>query len=431
MILRPHGSTNTMPETFELDHYRMLSFHNDFQDLTILCTLLILFRQLAHNCWTTQDLIEIKKVVWLLLTDENANFGANTNPGPGATAAAGKVDADAASGSSSGMKDIVVQIEFAARKVRERSKNGSAVAGSSTVTASGSLGVGALNAGQRPSPASETLTPKPDPRGVEASGSRSGDVKENTAPTAAPTVPANGLSASDTNLLTAWLDNALSRTSTLYMLIQKRLLIHFRRWLYLHSSSSMMVLSASCASLASAMSMSSSSSSPEDSGKADEDEEGDESCGATAGAAAAAAALAVRSNDSTATSKEKAEQGQDQDRQNGNGNGPSDRTEATATLAAPAPAPAPAPSPASPPMSPEEANKAAAEALAAKLSFNTAEMEAHGLTGLEDEMVALLEKIRSVSEFNKKVYGLWYCEMIKQGRAENWLEKDRDTVDAL
>lgn len=75
-----------------------------------------------------------------------------------------------------------------------------------------------------------------------------------------------------------------------------------------------------------------------------------------------------------------------------------------------------------PEMSSEEANKAAAEALASKLSFNTAEMEAHGLTGLEDEMIALLEKIRAVTEFNKKVYGSWYRDLVIQGRSESWLE---------
>jgi len=79
-------------------------------------------------------------------------------------------------------------------------------------------------------------------------------------------------------------------------------------------------------------------------------------------------------------------------------------------------------SPPVPEISPEEANKAAAEELASKLSFNTAEMEAHGLTGLEDEMIALLEKIRAVTEFNKKVYGTWYRDLVMQGRSENWLE---------
>jgi len=78
--------------------------------------------------------------------------------------------------------------------------------------------------------------------------------------------------------------------------------------------------------------------------------------------------------------------------------------------------------PATPEPTAEETNKAAAEALAAKMSFNAAEMEAHGLTGLEDEMTVLLEKIRAVSEFNKKVYGSWYRDLVKQGKTENWLE---------
>ncbi|KAF9570228.1 hypothetical protein BGW38_008764, partial [Lunasporangiospora selenospora] len=84
--------------------------------------------------------------------------------------------------------------------------------------------------------------------------------------------------------------------------------------------------------------------------------------------------------------------------------------------------PPPPSTPSAPEIPPEEANRVAAEALADKLSFNSAEMEAHGLTGLEDEMVALLEKIRAVAEFNRKVYGGWYRDMVKQGRAESWLE---------
>jgi hypothetical protein len=104
---------------------------------------------------------------------------------------------------------------------------------------------------------------------------------------------------------------------------------------------------------------------------------------------------------------------------------PQEEKEGEATLNTSAPAGV-----APPVLSAEEANKAAAEALAAKLSFNTAEMEAHGLTGLEDEMTALLEKIRAVSEFNKKVYGSWYRDLVKQGRAERWLDSSLSTEDA-
>ncbi|KAF8934242.1 hypothetical protein BGZ58_005835 [Dissophora ornata] len=410
MILCPHESVSTMPDTFELDFYRLRLFHNDFQDLTILCVLLILFRQLAHSCWTQQDLVEIKKVVWLLLMDENADFGANTNPGPGADAAAASTSASGKdgpdAGSSSGMKDIVIQIEFAARKVRDRSKNGAASASASTSAFPAASG---------------------GPGRLVSEGNSSNNAT-NASASSASSISASGLCASDTNLLTAWLDNALSKTSTLYMLIQKRLLIHFRRWLYLHSSSSMMVLSASCASLASAMSMSSSNSAG-DLGRTDEDEE-DESCGASM---ARAQPGVTNKGDLKETPDREIANGNDEKEGNatpasesatgGVVQGQPSKNDAVSNTAAsttPAPAPAPAPTPQ---LSPEEANKAAAEALAAKLSFNAAEMEAHGLTGLEDEMTALLEKIRAVSEFNKKVYGSWYCDLVKQGRTENWLEK--------
>lgn len=416
MILRPHGSANTMPETFELDHYRLLLFHNDFQDLTILCILLILFRQLAQNCWTQQDLVEIKKVVWLLLTDENANFGANTQ-----TKSGGGQHGSGASGGSSGMKDIVIQIEFAARKVRERSVNGAAATAAATAAAGsrrsslspespipttvglrrGSLASSVQTVSMatgsnllHPMKSSVTI-PRPLSTAAAmvsptADSSKAGEVAAQAAPS---------LSASDTNLLTAWLDNALCRTSTLYELIQKRLLIHFRRWLYLHSCSSMLVLSASCASLASAISMSSSQGSDgsEDQSKGDDDEEE-----TTATSEGQSAGSSGQGNGTMATSPTK--KSHDEAEKGGQPN-------------------TPVPAGVAPPvLSPEEANKAAAEALAAKLSFNTAEMEAHGLTGLEDEMSALLEKIRAVSEFNKKVYGSWYRDLVKQGRAERWLE---------
>ncbi|ORZ00010.1 T-complex protein 11-domain-containing protein [Lobosporangium transversale] len=434
MILRPHRATKTMPETFEFDHYRLLSFHNDFQDLTILCILLILFRQLAQNAWTQQDLVEIKKVVWLLLTDENANFGANTNPGPGAPAAAATGDSDKSSpsASSSGMKDIVIQIEFAARKVRERNKStttpSTVTAGSGVARPSQSVGVPTLIGVQRRN--SLSLGAVADAKNDKIASSTLSVPLSSLAmsssltpsPSASSSTLTSGLSGNDTNLLAAWLDNALTKTSMLYQLIQKRLLIHFRRWLYLHSCSSMMVLSASCATLASAMSMSKATGSRDTMKTVEEDEE-DEN-GMDVGKSS--------SNDSV----------KDQENKNGDGDCQSagavvknQSSEAssqsgtastlTASTLEPASAQAPAPSQdAAPGMSAEEANKAAAEALAAKLSFNTVEMEAHGLTGLEDEMIALLEKIRAVAEFNKKVYGSWYRDLVMQGRAENWLEKD-------
>ncbi|KAF9104033.1 hypothetical protein BGX27_010268 [Mortierella sp. AM989] len=421
MVMKPHSSVDSMPETFELDHYRMLSFHNDFQDLTILCTLLILFRQLAQNCWTQQDLVEIKKVVWLLLTDENANFGANTNPGPGATAAAAAGGSDKTGsaaqshiGSSSGMKDIVVQIEFAARKVRERSKNTASASRRPSIALETPLPLSAQRVSHTPA---EALGTNADSKEADAS-SIAASLSPLTTPSSTSSAPANGLSNSDTNLLTAWLDNALCKTSTLYMLIQKRLLIHFRRWLYVHSCSSMLVLSASCASLASAMSMSSASSNA-GRAKATDDDDDDDKISSTS--------AVVNDGDS------KKDQCLENSNENGDGTGNTDSSKPTngisqggqasgngAVSAAAKSAPAPG---VAPKLSPEEATKAAVEALAAKLSFNAAEMEAHGLTGLEDEMGALLEKIRAVSEFNKKVYGSWYRDMVKQGRAENWLEK--------
>ncbi|KAF9190913.1 hypothetical protein BGZ51_008062 [Haplosporangium sp. Z 767] len=426
MIIKPRSSIHAMPETFELDHYRLVSFHNDFQDLTILCMLLILFRQLAQNCWTQQDLIEIKKVAWLLLTDENANFGANTNrgSGSGAGSASAQLDKPDVSSSSSGMKDIVIQIEFAARKVRERGMHTSNAA---ATTAPGSrrsslvpeTPLPSMFAGQRRGSSAPSPTPTQTAEGPKVNNTPVASLSTLTLPgigsassLAGPNVSLSSLSASDTNLLTAWLDNALCRTSTLYQLIQKRLLIHFRRWLYFHSSSSMMVISASCASLVSSISMSSASNNGEHVERAEEDEDGESS-----------------NKDQDPSNGKEGEVGKDVQSESSlsapptptvsvNGQ-PVEEDVVPATRAAPASAPTTS----KPELSPEEAKKVAAEALASKLSFDASEMETHGLTGLEDEMVALLEKIRAVTEFNKKVYGSWYCDLIKEGRTENWLDK--------
>ncbi|KAG0342904.1 hypothetical protein BG004_005545 [Podila humilis] len=419
MVLRPHGSVNTMPETFELDHYRLLSFHNDFQDLTILCTLLILFRQLSRNCWTQQDLIEIKKVVWLLLTDENANFGSNTNASPGSAKNGSKDSSQPYTSSSSGMKDIVIQIEFAARKVRERSANTAAATSTSrrpslvpaptSPTTANPLRKVTISTGV-PSVIIPTPLPSPLPA-VTPAAPPCFSTKPAGSPGTNPLTSGGGLSASDTNLLTSWLDNALNRNSTLYALIQKRLMIHFRRWLYLHSSSSMLILSASCASLASALSMSSGFANVSADSNENESEEEEEDMST----AAVTATPSINTGGSqkpplstSTTGKPSSLSSSSAQAQEGNGH-------ANASTSAPVSAPAPE-------LSAEETNKAAAEALASKLSFNSAEMEAHGLIGLEDEMVALLEKIRAVSEFNKKVYGTWYRDLVMQGRSENWLE---------
>ncbi|KAF9935055.1 hypothetical protein FBU30_008548 [Linnemannia zychae] len=414
MILQPHGSVSTMPETFELDHYRMLLFHNDFQDLTILCILLILFRQLAHNCWTQQDLIEIKKVVWLLLTDENANFGANTQTGKSGS---GQNGSSSNSGGSSGMKDIVIQIEFAARKVRERGVNTSATATPPVATGSRrsslspeipiptAMGVrrGSLASSVQPvaMATGNSFHSQKYASNIQRPLSIAGltPILPTTTKSAPIAIPS--LSASDTNLLTAWLDNALCRTSTLYKLIQKRLLIHFRRWLYLHSCSTMLVLSASCASLASAISMSSQGTDSDNQCKGDDDDDESTISEIRSGG------ISEQCNDSNGISSAKNNHEQTE------GGVPNTPLPANTT---------------SPAQSIEEANKAAAEALAAKLSFNTTEMEAHGLIGLEDEMTALLEKIRAVSEFNKKVYGSWYRDLVKQGRSERWLESAASSI---
>ena len=58
-----------LPETFKFDKTRICSLHNDWQDISIMNTLLVLFKQFAGLKCTSLHLQSIKKVLWLLLND--------------------------------------------------------------------------------------------------------------------------------------------------------------------------------------------------------------------------------------------------------------------------------------------------------------------------------------------------------------------------
>jgi len=63
-----------IPETLHMDGSRLISFYNDAQDITILCSLLILFRQVAGSHHTVQDLMDMKQILWILLNDAETSM---------------------------------------------------------------------------------------------------------------------------------------------------------------------------------------------------------------------------------------------------------------------------------------------------------------------------------------------------------------------
>ncbi|KAL7751039.1 Protein SOSEKI 1 [Sorochytrium milnesiophthora] len=59
----------TIPETLRFDLARLASYHNDWQDLTIMCALMMLFRQAAGPKCMTDDVHALKRGLWVLLND--------------------------------------------------------------------------------------------------------------------------------------------------------------------------------------------------------------------------------------------------------------------------------------------------------------------------------------------------------------------------
>lgn len=60
---------SSIPETLRLDSSRLSSYSNDWQDITILSSILVLFRQAAGPKCTHVQLQDMKKNLWLLLND--------------------------------------------------------------------------------------------------------------------------------------------------------------------------------------------------------------------------------------------------------------------------------------------------------------------------------------------------------------------------
>lgn len=115
-----HAYSNNYPETFQFDVYRLMSFHGDVTDITIVYMLLLLFRQLAcsstnlakgdlptttlsasaisdnASSLATRQLSSVKNEIWTLLNDADQEIFSTTGvypPSASAAAAAAKAPA--------------------------------------------------------------------------------------------------------------------------------------------------------------------------------------------------------------------------------------------------------------------------------------------------------------------------------------------------
>ncbi|KAJ3291691.1 hypothetical protein HK104_005882 [Borealophlyctis nickersoniae] len=66
--------TIPLPETLRMDTYRLINTHNDWQDITIMACVLLLFRQACGAKCTPADVAEAKRVYWVLLNDSDTSM---------------------------------------------------------------------------------------------------------------------------------------------------------------------------------------------------------------------------------------------------------------------------------------------------------------------------------------------------------------------
>jgi hypothetical protein len=112
-----HAYTNNYPETFQFDSYRLMSFHGDVTDITIVYMLLLLFRQLAcsstnlaqvdlptttlsasaisdnASSLATRQLNSVKNEIWTLLNDADQEISTAGVCHPPSTSATPKTNA--------------------------------------------------------------------------------------------------------------------------------------------------------------------------------------------------------------------------------------------------------------------------------------------------------------------------------------------------
>jgi hypothetical protein len=65
---------DVLPETWKMDTTRLVTFYNSWQDITILATILIVFRQISGPKCQNDNVLEAKKGLWILLNDSDSTM---------------------------------------------------------------------------------------------------------------------------------------------------------------------------------------------------------------------------------------------------------------------------------------------------------------------------------------------------------------------
>ncbi|KAI8815885.1 T-complex protein 11-domain-containing protein [Fimicolochytrium jonesii] len=76
-LLSQHPTTIPLPETLRMDVSRLVQYYNDWQDITIMAALLVLFRQAcagAPRPPSQNQLEELKRTLWVLLNDHETTM---------------------------------------------------------------------------------------------------------------------------------------------------------------------------------------------------------------------------------------------------------------------------------------------------------------------------------------------------------------------
>lgn len=68
------SSENIVPETLQMDVSRLIAHFNSWQDVTILSSILVVFKQAAGPKCTNADLMEAKNSLWVLLNDSESTM---------------------------------------------------------------------------------------------------------------------------------------------------------------------------------------------------------------------------------------------------------------------------------------------------------------------------------------------------------------------
>ncbi|KAI8896803.1 T-complex 11, partial [Globomyces pollinis-pini] len=69
-----YNDHDIVPETLKMDLSRLVSFFNSWQDITILSSILVVYKQAAGPKCTLEDLISTKKLLWVLLNDSESTM---------------------------------------------------------------------------------------------------------------------------------------------------------------------------------------------------------------------------------------------------------------------------------------------------------------------------------------------------------------------